>query len=318
MSKLLQAEIAPETFSPHETSEDKARLLLSSILKIKDCLRTKSLNARKAVHRLAKELRFVGFANPKLQKQLYKETLSYRTSQPLRRTQIRPEQYLQQRLAPYHLLHVLSDKVLDAPQYIRIGKDWITHKTSSAKRRIVPRDLGPEQLIKWLRSETYNSISRHLEAIAESDLEQQDPLDNALPLQDFENVWRDENAPISFRFDRRRFWDVRDPLLILECLEEKGLWRWRGNRLQPEAPAPAERIVAEMKAHATPQTGRYLRSLERLIAKGIEPQLLEDRELAANRRRDRSAAESRGPGRAIKQFSVLWPPNQFCRPTRLQ
>ena len=145
----------------------------------------------------------------------------------------------------------------------------------------MPRDLGPEQLIKWLRSETYNSISRHLEAIAESDLEQQDPLDNALPLQDFENVWRDENAPISFRFDRGRFWDVRDPLLILECLEEKGLWRWRGNRLQPEAPAPAERIVAEMKAHATPQTGRYLRSLERLIAKGIEPQLLEDRELAA-------------------------------------
>jgi len=258
-------------------SKEKIWTLIYIILGISDPVRSKTLAARKAARRLVRELALDGFANPTLQNKLYKETAMYNEARLGRRKELSPEEYLQTRLAPYHLLYCLSDKVLDQKCHIRIGRNWVKQRTG-LKRKIRPRDLSQKGFRIWLRSETHKSISQFLEC-------DPDPLDNCVSWDRIEHVQIDRHRRAGyrpFRFDRSRFWDVRDPERILECFEERGLWKWRGQCFEEEALSTARAVVQEMKAASTPQTKRYLASLEKLIASGTDPESLEDRELAAN------------------------------------
>jgi hypothetical protein len=210
-----------------------------------------------------------------------------------------PEEYFQKWLAPLHLLTVLSDINLCTPRFIRIGKNWIKDD-AGFKKKIAPDALERRAFVGWLKAEIYNSIERGLSEDIDFEAEESDPADWPVKLDQIENPWGNKDpwdseetwnrsrqlydpSLVNNQNHIRWFWNRNDPAVIMERLEDKGLWDW--SRVSRDAPRPqtngAGDLLLRIKSESSPQARQYIDSLERLLAKDTDPSDFEDRELSA-------------------------------------
>jgi hypothetical protein len=263
--------------------EEQIWLLISEIRRVKDNRRFTSLRCRIAARRLIRILKLPpGLANPRLQKRLYRDAISYScfSRKRMRFKTLTPEGYFEKKVAPTHILRILLNRNLIEPRYIRIGKNWIKD-ASGAKLKTKPNSLRKADFIKWLIAETYKGMSTILLTEICEEIESRDPLDYSITLQKI--IIREGNPRYrnrSARFDLWFLWYQHDPELVLLRLEEKGLWSWRPTNGQSLGKESEKELLSKIELAATPQGQEYIHGLRKLVKQGIDPSELDDKELS--------------------------------------
>jgi len=265
------------SYEPHKSlvketivdREDKIWLSICEIGRVKDGRRFTSLRSRISARRLVKLLNLTpGLANPRLQNQLYYNTLHYHrfSRKHMRFKPLTPEDYFAKKVAPEQMLKTLVNRNLVKPRYIRIGKSWI-RDTDGTKIKISPNSLRKPDFVKWLIAETYKGLSESLCADIDYDLECREPLDRALPLDNLQIDWKD--------YLPKSLWDRRDPETILARLEEAQDLDRQSETNQ------AQILLSRMMLEATAQGSQYIAGVRKLIERGIDPVDLDDKELSS-------------------------------------